>query len=74
VVDAAVFEVGDDERGAVGLDELTGAVRERDGVELLVDGVLRRVPYTLVEHAVVEVEFKDPPQDELALLEEEKSR
>jgi len=47
-----------------------------DGVELLVDGQLRRVEYAEIEHAVIEVEFKDPPAAEIAQLthEEEGSR
>ncbi|MFC4856344.1 ribosome maturation factor RimP [Actinophytocola glycyrrhizae] len=47
-----------------------------DGVELLVDGRLRHVPYTEIEHAVIEVEFKEPPAAEIAKLthEEEGSR
>lgn len=42
-----------------------------DGVELLVDGLLRRVGYTDIEHAVIEVEFKDPPEAEIAKLAHE---
>jgi len=38
-------------------------------VQLLVDGRLRELPYGIVERAVVEVEFRPPPVDELALLE-----
>lgn len=47
-----------------------------DGVELLVDGQLRRVDYPEIEHAVIEVEFKEPPAAEIATLthEEEGSR
>ncbi|MFI7676623.1 ribosome maturation factor RimP [Actinophytocola sp. NPDC049390] len=47
-----------------------------DGVELLVDGQLRRVAYADVEHAVIEVEFSEPPAAEIAKLthEEEGSR
>jgi ribosome maturation factor RimP len=47
-----------------------------DGVELLVDGQLRRVTYAEVEHAVIEVEFSEPPAAEIATLahEEEESR
>lgn len=47
-----------------------------DGVELLADGQLRRVAYTDIEHAVVEVEFSEPPAAEIATLahEEEGSR
>jgi len=39
------------------------------GVELLVDGKLRRVGYADIAHAVIEVEFKQPPVAELAMLE-----
>jgi ribosome maturation factor RimP len=46
-----------------------------DDVELLVDGELRRLGYAEIEHAVVEVEFKDPPATEIAkLAHEEGSR
>jgi ribosome maturation factor RimP len=46
-----------------------------DGVELLVDGSLRRVGYAEIEHAVIEVEFKEPPAAEIAkLTHEEGSR
>lgn len=46
-----------------------------DGVELLVDGQLRRVGYAEIEHAVIEVEFKEPPSAEIAkLAHEEGSR
>jgi ribosome maturation factor RimP len=47
-----------------------------DGVELLADGQLRRLAYTDIEHAVVEVEFSEPPAAEIATLahEEEGSR
>ncbi len=47
-----------------------------DGVELLVDGQLRRVAYADVDHAVIEVEFSEPPAAEIAKLthEEEESR
>ena len=37
-------------------------------VELLVDGELRRVGYAEVAHAVVEVEFKEPPAEDLLRL------
>ncbi len=39
------------------------------GVQLLVDGALRRVGYGEVAHAVVEVEFKQPPVAELTMLD-----
>ncbi|MCG8920627.1 ribosome maturation factor RimP [Actinokineospora sp. PR83] len=42
---------------------------ETGGVTLLVDGAPRRVGYAEVAHAVVEVEFKQPPAAELAMLE-----
>ncbi len=46
-----------------------------EGVELLVDGQLRRVGYAGIEHAVIEVEFKEPPAAEVAkLTHEEGSR
>lgn len=41
------------------------------GVELLVDGQLRHVGYDEIEHAVIEVEFKDPPAAEIAKLAHE---
>ncbi|MFC5289318.1 ribosome maturation factor RimP [Actinokineospora guangxiensis] len=40
-----------------------------DAVELLVDGSLREVRYADVAKAVVEVEFKQPPEAEMAMLE-----
>ncbi|AUS81888.1 ribosome maturation factor RimP [Actinoalloteichus sp. AHMU CJ021] len=51
--------------------ELTGRVGEADdeGVTLLVDGSLRRLAFHEVERAVVEVEFRQPPVDELKLLD-----
>ncbi|PWW62446.1 ribosome maturation factor RimP [Actinokineospora spheciospongiae] len=42
---------------------------ETGGVTLLVDGAPRRVGYAEVAHAVVEVEFKQPPAAELAMLD-----
>jgi ribosome maturation factor RimP len=42
-----------------------------EAVELLVDGQLRRVGYTEIEHAVIEVEFKDPPAAEITKLTHE---
>ncbi|PPK67424.1 ribosome maturation factor RimP [Actinokineospora auranticolor] len=58
----------------VGGAEFTGRVGAADetpdgGVEMLVDGALRRVEYGTVAHAVVEVEFKQPPVAEMAMLE-----
>ena len=38
------------------------------GVDLLTNGELRKVNYADVEHAVVEVEFKEPPAEELERL------
>ncbi|GAA3839953.1 ribosome maturation factor RimP [Saccharothrix violaceirubra] len=51
--------------------EFFGRVGDVDetGVVLLVKGGLRRVEFRTVERAVVEVEFKQPPVEELALLE-----
>ena len=51
--------------------EWFGRVGDADdtGVVLLVKGELRRVEYRTIERAVVEVEFKQPPVEELALLE-----
>ncbi|MGW5049999.1 ribosome maturation factor RimP [Actinokineospora sp. NPDC004072] len=40
-----------------------------DEVEMLVDGELRTVRYAEVAKAVVEVEFKQPPVAEMAMLE-----
>lgn len=46
-----------------------------EGVEVLVDGQLRRLGYDEIDHAVIEVEFKDPPAAEIAkLAHEEGSR
>jgi ribosome maturation factor RimP len=58
-------------------EKFTARVGDADaeGVELLVDGQLRRVGYSDVEHAVIEVEFKQPPAAEIAkLTHEEGSR
>jgi ribosome maturation factor RimP len=38
-------------------------------VRVLVDGTVRELPYAEVAKAVVEIEFKQPPGDELRLLE-----
>ena len=62
-----------------GGEQLTGRVGRADdeqdgGVELLVSGVLERIGYADVAHAVVEVEFKQPPVEELELLEGRESR
>lgn len=50
--------------------QLTGRVGASDGggVALLVDGEVRRVGYADVAHAVVEVEFAQPPAQELERL------
>jgi len=50
--------------------EYTGRVGACDdtGVEMLVDGTLRRVEYATVAKAMVEVEFRQPPAAELQLL------
>jgi ribosome maturation factor RimP len=51
--------------------EFTGRVggSDDDGVDLLVDGTLRRVRYSTVARATVEVEFRQPPAAELLMLE-----
>jgi ribosome maturation factor RimP len=53
-----------------GEETFTGRVGDADesGVQMLVGGELRQVPFEAVSHAVVEVEFKQPPPEELALL------
>jgi ribosome maturation factor RimP len=50
---------------------LVARVGEADdeGVTVLVDGELRRVAYRDVERAVVEVEFQQPPAEDLVKLE-----
>jgi len=53
-------------------DRFTGRAAAADadqagGVELLVSGALRRLAYADIDHAVVEVEFKQPPSEEIAL-------
>jgi ribosome maturation factor RimP len=45
-----------------------------DAVDLLVDGEVRRMRYADLAHAVVEVEFKPPPVEDLRLLESRESR
>jgi ribosome maturation factor RimP len=40
-----------------------------EGVTLLASGSLRRVRYTELSRAVVEVEFRHPPTTELAALD-----
>ncbi|HEY2723724.1 MAG TPA: ribosome maturation factor RimP [Pseudonocardiaceae bacterium] len=51
--------------------ELEGRIGDCDdeGVTLLVSGDLRRVRYAELDRAVVEVEFRQPPSEELAALE-----
>ena len=51
--------------------EFTGRVGTADdnGVDLLVDGSVRRVDYASVAKAAVEIEFRQPPSAELLLLE-----
>lgn len=51
--------------------ELTGRVGDADdaGVLLLVDGHVRELRFADVERAQVEVEFRQPPADELAALQ-----
>jgi ribosome maturation factor RimP len=51
--------------------EFTGRVGAADdgGVDVLVDGTLRRVDYAGVARAAVEIEFRQPPSAELLLLE-----
>ncbi|GAB2756404.1 ribosome maturation factor RimP [Salinifilum aidingensis] len=52
-------------------ESFTARVGEADdeGVSVLVGGSVRRVAYREVERAVVEVEFQQPPAQELAELE-----
>jgi len=51
--------------------ELVGRVGDagEHGVTLLVDGALRRVRYDALDRAVVQVEFREPPADELRALD-----
>jgi ribosome maturation factor RimP len=51
--------------------ELTARIGTADdtGVQLLVDGTVRRFSYQDVQRAVVEVEFRQPPASELAQLD-----
>jgi ribosome maturation factor RimP len=51
--------------------ELIGRIGDcdDDGVTLLASGALRRVRYTELRRAVVEVEFRPPPAAELAALD-----
>lgn len=52
-------------------DELVGRVGDAgdEGVTLLVDGALRRVRYDELDRAVVQVEFREPPAEELRALD-----
>jgi ribosome maturation factor RimP len=52
--------------------ELIGRIGDCDdeGVTLLASGSLRRVRYTELSRAVVEVEFRHPPANELAALDD----
>ncbi|HET9256936.1 MAG TPA: ribosome maturation factor RimP [Pseudonocardiaceae bacterium] len=54
--------------------ELVGRIGDCDeeGVTLLASGALRRVLYTELRRAVVEVEFRPPPAAELAALDGER--
>jgi ribosome maturation factor RimP len=53
--------------------EFTGraGVAGEEAVTMLVDGRLREVRYADVAHAGVQVEFRQPPEAEVALLQEE---
>ncbi|MGH3621717.1 MAG: ribosome maturation factor RimP, partial [Sciscionella sp.] len=53
--------------------EFTGrvGVADDDAVQLLVDSMVRRLEYRQIARAVVEVEFRQPPAADLALLEKE---
>lgn len=42
---------------------------DENGVDVLVDGTVRRVDYASVAKATVEIEFRQPPSAELLLLE-----
>jgi ribosome maturation factor RimP len=56
-----------------GEDSYTARVGDADdeGVHLLVDGRKRHVSYQDIEHAVIEIEFREPPAAEIAMLEQE---
>jgi len=56
-----------------GEDAFVARVGDADdhGVRLLVDGDIRHVRFTDIDHAVVEVEFREPPAAEIAKLEQE---
>jgi ribosome maturation factor RimP len=52
-------------------EQIIGRVGDTDddGVVLLVEGTLRRLEFGQVERAVIEVEFRPPPAEDLALLQ-----
>lgn len=54
-------------------DSYTARVGDADerGVALLVGGDVRHVRYEDIEHAVIEIEFREPPAAEIAMLERE---
>jgi ribosome maturation factor RimP len=56
-----------------GEDAFLARVGDADdhGVRLLVDGDIRHVRFDDIDHAVVEVEFREPPAAEIAKLEQE---
>ena len=56
-----------------GEDSYIARVGDADevGVALLVGKDIRHVKYQDIEHAVVEVEFSEPPAAEVAVLEQE---
>ena len=56
-----------------GEDSFTARVGDADeqGVRLLVGKEVRYVPYPDIAHAVIEVEFREPPAAEVAMLEQE---
>lgn len=51
-------------------ETFTGRVGDagEESVRMLVAGELRQVPFDAVDHAVIEIEFRQPPPEELALL------
>lgn len=56
-----------------GEDAFLARVGDADdhGVRLLVDGDIRHVRFDDIDHAVIEVEFREPPAAEIAKLEQE---
>jgi len=54
-------------------EKFVGRVGEHDdhGVNLLVDKEIKHIKYDEIEHAVIEVEFREPPAAEIAMLEQE---